>query len=230
MVKMPTVSVVIPTFNEEVNLLRLLPQLLALPFVPEIIVSDGGSSDGTLRVAEMFNTKRTCLAKGRGPQLNAGAQLAENDVLLFLHADSTLPASSYLAFLEALASDPEVRGGAFRFSLSNSIGGWPRIYEFCVDLRCRLFNLPYGDQGFFIRRSNWQDGMQFSDIPLMEDVEWWERLGGKVKMKILPYPLITSARRFERRGYLVSALRNLSTLTRYKLGVSPWKLVKEYNR
>jgi len=99
-----------------------------------------------------------------------------------------------------------------------------------VNLRCRLFNLHYGDQGFFIRRSNWQDGMQFSEIPLMEDVEWWERLRGKVKMKILPYPLITSARRFEQRGYLVSAIRNLSTLTRYKLGVSPLKLVKEYNR
>ena len=230
MVTLPTVSVIIPTYNEEINLLRLLPQLLALPFAPEIIVSDGGSSDGTLRVAEKFKTKITCLAKGRGPQLNAGAQLAENDVLLFLHADSTLPESSYTAMLEALNSDPGLKGGAFRFSLGNSKGGWPRIYAFNVHLRCKLFNLPYGDQGYFIRRSSWEDGLQFLHIPLMEDVEWWERLQGKVKMQILPCPLITSARRFEQRGYLKSAIRNLSLLMRYKIGVSPSKLVKEYDR
>lgn len=226
----PTVSVIIPTLNEETNLNRLLPQLQALTPAPEIIVSDGGSADNSTTVAEQYGVLLSCEGRGRGAQLNAGADLATSDILLFLHADSTFPAASYRGLLESLGAQEELRGGAFRFSLKNTPGLWPRIYEINVQLRCRLINLPYGDQGFFIRRSDWRQGLQFAGIPLMEDVEWWGRVSGILKMRILPYPLITSARRFQRRGYLVSAMRNLWMLTRYKCGVSPLKLVEEYNR
>lgn len=227
-VGLPTISVIIPTLNEERNLRRLLPQLLALSSPPEIIVSDGGSEDLTLEIAEQFGVCITSEGKGRGLQLNAGAKLASNDVLLFLHADSTLPETSYLGFLTTLSEETALNGGAFSFSLQGNKRIWSRIYEFNVMIRCKILNLPYGDQGFFIKRKDWNDGFVFSEFPLMEDVEWWERAGKVLNLKILPYPLITSTRRFENRGFLVNAVRNLWTLTRYKFGVSPEQLVKEY--
>lgn len=230
MQQQPTISVVIPTFNEDVNLLRLLPELLSLVPTPQVLVSDGGSCDNTLAVARQFGVDITSGAKGRGPQLNAGGLQSRGNVLLFLHADSSLPAESYSDLLQTLHHRPELAAGAFRFSLQTTPGGWARTYEFHVGLRNRLLHLPYGDQGFFIRRTWWEKGYQFADIPLMEDVEWWERVSRALPVCILGTPLITSARRFEQRGFLISAMRNLWMLTRYKLGVSPMKLVKEYTR
>lgn len=230
MQKLPSVSVVIPTSNEAANLSRLLPELCTLVPAPQIIVSDGGSSDSTLSVARSYGITCIAAAKGRGPQLNAGGMQATGDVILFLHADSTLPPRSYLGMVQLLAREPELAGGAFRFSLHHTPGAWARIYEFNVGLRNRLLRLPYGDQGFFIRRAIWDRGYHFADQPLLEDVEWWQRLQRERAVRILPWPLITSARRFQQRGYIKSAIRNLWTLTRYKLGVSPVKLAKEYYR
>lgn len=156
--------------------------------------------------------------------------IGAGEAILFLHADCCLPAASYHGLIEILHRWPYVDGGAFRFSLGHTAGLWARVYEFNVGLRSRIFNLPYGDQGFFIRRASWLAGHRFAPLPLMEDVEWWQRLSRELRLAILPWPLITSARRFDERGYLRSALRNLWTLTRYKLGVSPTTLAKEYHR
>jgi hypothetical protein len=91
-------------------------------------------------------------------------------------------------------------------------------------------HLPYGDQAFFIRSPLWNENTRYQDWPLMEDVEWWERMRRQYRMKILPWPVVTSARRFKKRGYAVSAFRNLATLMRYKLGASPDKLARQYNQ
>ena len=224
------VSVVIPTLNEEPSLARLLPVLLSLDPVPHVIVSDGGSTDRTLAVAEDAGVEVVAGCRGRGVQLNAGGDRGNGEVLLFLHADSHLPAASYRGLLQTIGNQPWIDGGAFRFSLAHASAPWARIYEFSVGLRSRLLHLPYGDQGYFIRRRHWQAGHRFASLPLMEDVEWWQRLDRQLRLAIIPWPLITSARRFERRGYLRSALLNLWTLTRYKLGASPHTLAKEYYR
>lgn len=226
----PAVSLVIPTLNEEDNLRKLLPELLALAPPPQIIVSDGGSRDSTEAVALSLGADLVRGVRGRGPQLNLGAEQATGGVIVFLHADSRLPVASYRRFLATLRDCPELDGGAFRFSLANSPGLWPRLYEGNVRLRNRLFNLPYGDQGYFLRRSKWSDKTRFAPWPLMEDVEWWERLSNFLNLRILPLPLITSSRRFEERGYLRSALRNLRTMIRYKQGISPDLLAKEYHQ
>jgi rSAM/selenodomain-associated transferase 2 len=230
MTKEPAVTIVIPTLNEAMNLARLLPELLALVPTPEVIVSDGGSSDSTPMVASSYAVSWIDEARGRGSQLNAGGARASGDIILFLHADSTLPQESYTQMILLLAREPELAGGAFRFSLQSTPGVWARVYEFNVKLRNTLLSLPYGDQGFFIRCAIWDQGYHFTEQPLMEDVEWWQRLYRKKVIRILPWPVITSARRFEQRGYLCSSLRNLWTLTRYKLGVSPVKLAKEYHK
>lgn len=226
----PAVSLVIPTLNEEENLQRLLPELLALAPVPQVIVSDGGSRDHTAELAGKLGADLVHGARGRGPQQNLGADYARGEVIVFLHADSRLPEASYLRFLHTLRHCPQMDGGAFLFSLADSPGLWPRLYEYNVQLRNRLFNLPYGDQGFFLRRHRWSEETRFAPWPLMEDVEWWQRLSGSLDLRILPLPLVTSSRRFEQRGYFRSALRNLRTMIRYKQGISPVTLAKEYHR
>lgn len=223
-------SVVIPTLNEEENLLRLLPELLAFKPAPEIVVSDGGSIDKSLEIAQAFGVTFIAEAQGRGPQLNAGAARCTGEIFLFLHADCLLPAKSYHGLLQTMTVEPQLAGGAFTFSLGRTPGLWPRIYEMNVWLRSRIFNLPYGDQGFFIRRDVWFRGFHFQEQPLMEDVAWWQKMKRHEHVRVLPWPLITSARRFKQRGYLKSAIRNLWTLIRYRCGVSPVRLAKEYHR
>lgn len=230
MAKGLTVSIIIPTLNEEENLRRLLPQLSALQPVPQIIVSDGGSLDETLEIAQHSGATVVTGAKGRGPQLNLGAEKARGDLLLFLHADSTLAATSYQQLVRTMQQQRELDGGTFTFSLAESTGIMPRVYEFFVGLRCTFFSLPYGDQGFFCRRTVFENGYNFAPLVLMEDVEWWCRMKQDHRVVILKAPLITSARRFEERGYLRSGFRNLYTLIRYRLGVSPDKLAEKYYR
>ncbi len=223
-------SLVIPALNEEDNLRRLLPELLAFNPCPQVIVSDGGSTDNTRDIAQELGAIVVSGSRGRGPQLNRGANHCSGKTIFFLHADSIFPEQSYQMLLHTLKNNPKLDGGALRFSLCGTKGQWPRIYESMVWLRNKVFNLPYGDQGFFLRTHHWGKSTKFADWPLMEDVEWWERMDQYFSMRILPLPLVTSARRFEQRGYFISAARNLFTMARYKLGVSPFKLAKEYNR
>jgi uncharacterized protein len=221
------ISVVIPARDEGTNLRALLPRLSALHPRPEVIVAEAGSTDDTRSIALSLGAVVASSAPGRGPQLTGGAQLARGEVLLFLHADSSLSPSSWDA-LHAALRDRDLEGGAFRFSLEGACGIWPRVYEFFVDLRSRWLGLPYGDQGFFVRRETWNRVGPFCAIPIMEDVEWWSRLRRQAQVRILRAPLATSSRRFERRGWLASAVRNLTLLMAWKLGLSPERIVRWY--
>lgn len=221
------ISVVIPARDEAGNLRRILPRMAMLDPVPEIVVAEAGSTDDTRAVALEFGAVLASSPPGRGSQLAAGARIAKRDVLLFLHADSAPSQSSWDALDEALR-DPRLEGGAFRFSLAGTAGIWPRVYEFLVGLRSRWLGLPYGDQGYFVRRATWERVGPFLPIPLMEDVEWWSRLRSQAKVRILHAPLITSPRRFLRRGWLASAMRNLMILVAWRLGVPPERLASWY--
>lgn len=223
----PLVSVIIPVRDEATNLGSLLPLLESLLPRPEIVVAEAGSRDDSRAVARRLGAVLATSVPGRGPQLNAGAAIARGDVLLFLHADSSLASRSWETLHRELR-DPDLEGGAFRFSLEGTPGAWPRVYEFFVDLRSRRLGLPYGDQGFFVRRQTWERVGPFPPIPLMEDVEWWYRLRRQARTKILDAPLVTSARRFQRRGWLASALRNLSSVAAWRLGVSPGRIARWY--
>ena len=220
-------SVVIPARDEANNLRRLLPQIAGLSPAPEIIVAEAASTDDTRSVALELGAVLASSSAGRGHQLAAGAKLAQGEVLLFLHADSSLSQASWTALLLALR-DPNLEGGAFRFSLEGAPGFWPRVYEFFVELRSRWLGLPYGDQGYFVRRATWERIGAFLPIPLMEDVEWWSRLRRQARVKMLAAPLLTSPRRFQSRGWLASAARNLTLLAAWKLGVPPERLVAFY--
>ena len=164
---------------------------------------------------------------GRGTQLNAGAAIARGEWLWFVHADSRLPQGWQDAFRNLTAASDELVGGAFRFALDSR--AWQaRLLERAVACRVRWFGLPYGDQGLFVRRSVFEALGGFAAIPLMEDVEFVQRLKRFGRLRHLKLELTTSARRWQQEGWWRRSLANLLILARYKLGTSPEQLAKRY--
>lgn len=219
------ISVIIPTLNEELTLEKSLISAANSEDV-EIIVSDGGSDDDTLTIAERLAHKTLSSPAGRGVQLNKGADASSGDILLFLHADTILPAGWDVLVREILR-DKAIAGGAFAFSLSGRSISFSFI-TFLVKLRSRLLKLPYGDQALFIRRELFEKLDGFREIPIMEDVELVKGIRKLGKLKILNLPVITSSRRWDKEGWIKTMLRNQLLLFLYHLGVSPERLYRFY--
>lgn len=222
------ISVIIPALNAEAHLPHtfLSISMAAIDgLVGEVIVSDGGSSDHTQAIAEAAGATFVKAPLGRGQQLRAGAEIARKPWLLFLHSDTCLGAG-WEEEAKAFMATGGARAAAFRFKLADS-GAGPRMLEALVALRCRLFRLPYGDQGLLISRKLYDAVGGFSPLPLMEDVDLIRRLG-RGRLKILKAAAITNAERFRRDGYIRRSARNLSCLALYMSGVSPERLVRYY--
>ena len=219
------ISVIIPTLSEELALEKSLISARSSKDA-EIIVSDGGSLDGTLAMAQRLADKAISSPAGRGLQMNRGAAGAAGDILLFLHADTILSAGWYERIREALRDD-RVAGGAFSFSLSRRSPHFTLI-SLMVNLRSRLLKLPYGDQALFIRRTVFEELGGFREIPIMEDLELVKGMRRAGRIAILKQPVITSSRRWEKEGWLWTTARNLSILFLYRLGASPERLYRFY--
>ena len=164
---------------------------------------------------------------GRASQMNAGAEAASGEWLLFLHADSTLPAS-WLQEIAAADRDPQIVAGAFRFAL-DSRDVRARLVEWAVGRRTRWFGLPYGDQGLFVRRSVFEALGGYREIPLMEDVDFVRRVRRKGRLHHADRPLVTSARRWHKAGWLRGVLTNWVLVTAFSAGVSPRRLMRVYS-
>lgn len=210
-----TVSIIIPALNAEETLAATLDSTTG---ALEVIVVDGGSRDRTAAIATDFGTKLVDCKPGRGGQLNVGAAAARGDVLLFLHADTCLPAT-WLALVQTL---PRGRLGAFRFRVAAS-GFRLWVLERCVALRCLFFRLPYGDQALTCWR---EDFPGFADLPLMEDVELVRRMP---QVHFFAGSVRTSARRWQSEGVWHRCWRNIRTFHRYRRGVPPAQLVAFYD-
>ncbi len=222
------ISVVIPTLNAAAHLPATFLSIFDAALdglVTEVIVSDGGSTDNTRAVAESAGASFCTGTKGRGAQLKLGAELARKPWLLFLHADTAL-SKGWEDEVRAFIAKKEGRAAAFSFRLDDS-GLLPRLLQASVALRCRLFALPYGDQGLLISRALYDAAGGFAPIPIMEDVEFVRRLGRK-RIALLKTTAVTSADRFKREGYLRRSARNLWCLTLYFAGTPPERLVKTY--
>jgi len=223
---LPTVSLVIPVLFDADATSALLGTLPSGPSL-EITVVDG-AADPRLEsiVAAHGNAALYRTDAGRARQMNAGAAAATGEWLLFLHADSTLPAG-WLAAIAALEDD--VIGGWFRFALDDA--AWQaRVIERLTAWRVKHLRLPYGDQGIFIRRRVFEALGGYRDAPLMEDVEFVTRMVRAGRVVELPLQLTTSARRWRRDGWFRRSTKNLLLVGLYFLGVKPARLAHWYHR
>jgi len=219
------ISIIIPTLNEAKNIAGLLGSLKGLPGI-EIIVADGGSVDETLMLAESDGVRVIRTAPGRSRQMNAGAEAATGNILLFLHVDCRLP-NGFSHQIQELLSRPGVKAGAFRLAIDGP-GLSYRIIEAAVNLRSILFRMPYGDQALFFIRETFQELGGFPDLPIMEDFALVRKIRKKYRLAIAPASVITSARRWEKWGIAKTTLLNQTLILGYVFGVNPEKLNEWY--
>lgn len=224
----PTLSVVIPTINERVALPCLLDDLapLVADGRAEIVIADGGSTDGTREVAAARNARLVEAGLGRGRQLRAGVAAARAPNLWILHADARVPAETVETVSRHLR---EGLAGPHACRLAIHGDGWPlRVIEAGANLRSRVFALPYGDQGLLLPRATLEAAGGYDDIPLMEDVALALRLRKIAPIHLLPVPIRVSARRWHRDGPWRRSVRNLWLLLRYLAGADPSALAAHY--
>jgi len=220
------VSVIVPTLDEE----RTLDATVAAARqagLTEIIVVDGGSRDRTVDVARACADRVLRGDRGRAAQMNAGAAAARGDVLLFLHADTRLPPGCRRAIAHALV-DERVVGG--RFDLRLDAPGIPyRVVERMISLRSRLTRVATGDQAIFVRRSVFERLGGFPPLPLMEDIAFCRALKRAGRIACLHERVVTSARRWQRRGVVRTVLLMWMLRVAYYAGVSPARLARAYS-
>jgi rSAM/selenodomain-associated transferase 2 len=220
------VSVVVPVLNEERLIGRRLAELSTLG-VHEVIVVDGGSTDGTCAVVAAHPGVRLLRAPtGRAEQMNAGAAVAQGRVLLFLHADVALPLDALLHVERAL-SDPSVVGGAFRTWTVPDAPHWMAPLLHLADLRSRYSSLPYGDQAVFVRASVFRRVGGFPNIPLMEDLAFSRKMRRAGRIRLVRARVQVSGRRFLERPVFYALLVNTYPLL-HRLGVPPTWLARFY--
>ncbi len=221
------ISIVIPTLDADGGLpacLGCLGEGLHAGLIRELVISDGGSGDATLRIAEQAGARIVTGAPSRGGQIGRGIATAEADWLLVLHADTHLAEGWAQAVLPVLTQP-----GAWHFRLRFDANGlMPRWVAGWANLRSRLFRLPYGDQGLLIHRDVLEAVGGYPDLPLMEDVALARRL--KRRLRALPATAVTSAEKYRRQGWSRRGAYNLGTLARYFAGGDVARLARRYRR
>jgi len=217
------VSIIMPVLNEAPALTSFL-QHHVIPESCELIIVDGGSSDGGL--GDLPGRVRVIQsARGRARQMNAGAEAACGEVLFFLHVDSVLP-HNWLEFLRQFWHSDKA-WGRFDVQLTGS-HTWFRVIEFMMNQRSRFSGIATGDQGIFVLRSEFARLSGYADIPLMEDIEISRRLKRVSSPFCISEQLTTSSRRWETYGILRTILLMWRLRLYYFLGVPPEHLARFY--
>jgi len=217
----PLISIIIPTLNEEKTISACLGGTQNAINV-ERIVADGGSRDRTVEVSRSCGATVIHSPKGRARQMNAGAQAAAGEVLLFLHADTCLP-SGFASTVRHTLALPGIVAGAFEFRLDAPSPGL-RLIERTTNWRSRRLQMPYGDQAIFVPAALFHEIGGFPDIPIMEDFEFIRRIKRKGRIHIVRQPAITSARRWHALGLWKTTLINQLIIIAYYLGIPPARI------
>ena len=230
-----TISVIIPTLNEERTIMATLAHTAALGF-DELIVVDGGSLDQTPVLVESYRRRTQSPAQspvrlvtapcGRARQMNEGAKASGGEILLFLHADTQLPGDAK-TMIDTTLADQRMVGGRFdvRFDRPSM---WGTIISRMMNWRSRLSGIATGDQALFVRRPIFEQMGGFADMPLMEDIEFSRRLKRKGATAALTATVTTSFRRWEQHGPLRTILLMWTIRFLYWVGISPSHLVDWY--
>jgi len=219
-----TITVIVPVLNERPSLPACLDSIRRGIPGARIVVSDGTSIDGSMEwLAAQPDVGLVTSARGKGPQQNAGAALADTDVLLFLHADSELPDDAGEKLTAAFA-DPKVAGGCFFVRFAERRPRSLHVLAWAMTVRALLLRHSYGDQALFLRRSIFQRVGGFPDWPLFEDYELVRRSKAHGRFAVLSSPLPLSARRFLRHGVWRTVIRVFLLQVGFYCGASPERL------
>jgi len=225
-----SIGVVVPVLNESTRLKALVDKLHQLEF-EQIVIVDGGSADGSRELARTLMAAHPDVSalrsmRGRAYQMNAGARQCTTDALLFLHADTSLPADAARAIRDAVA-----RGALWgRFDVRFDDGGpLLRVIAHAMNLRSALTGICTGDQAVFITRRCFDEIGGYAGLPLMEDIELASRMKRRQRPSRLRIPVTTSARRWRHQGVLVTVLRMWMLRVLFWLGVPARALARRYH-
>ncbi len=219
----PTLSIVIPTVNEADNLPDTLAVLGDSPHI-EIIVADAGSTDATVLCAEQAGARVLHCERGRALQMNAGADAARASTLLFLHAD-TRPPFGYREQIDLVLSRTGVVAGAFRLAFDDTRPAI-KLIERVAGFRSKHLQVPYGDQGLFLRRDTFEKVGGFEAVPILEDWLMVKTLRELGRIETTSAAAITSSRRWRNEGTLKTTALHWLILTAYSCGVDPQRLAR----
>jgi rSAM/selenodomain-associated transferase 2 len=221
------ISIIVPTLNESA---AIEPALLALQPLRarghEVIVVDGGSRDNTLSFARKHADRAVMSGAGRALQMNAGAEYAKHEILLFLHADTLLPESADQLIHAALAPE-EKCWGRFDVRLDHSHPVY-RLIETSINWRSHLSGVATGDQAIFVERKFFERVGSYDRLPLMEDVTLSKKLRHFARPARITTPVLTSARRWEQRGVLRTILLMWLLRSAFFFGADPQRLAELY--
>jgi rSAM/selenodomain-associated transferase 2 len=224
-------AVVVPTLNDDAALAHFLPRLAQLASPPdEVIVVDGAASEATAAICAKSGCAWIATPPGRGLQLGAGAMAAraaraQAHILWFVHADCQPHPDAARAIRESVRNGAS--GGYFRFRFGGERNFMKRLLEWCIAWRCRVA-MVYGDQGIFVTRAAYDASPGFSAQPLFEEVALVRALKRTGDFVALELPMIVSARRWERDGFLRRTLHNRVLALGFILGVRSNTLARWY--
>ncbi|MCC5651077.1 TIGR04283 family arsenosugar biosynthesis glycosyltransferase [Nostoc sp. XA013] len=221
------ISIIIPTLNEAENIKEAIAT--TQPGINiEVIVVDGGSDDDTVAIAQSLGVKIISSSPGRAVQMNTGAVAATGEILLFLHADTCLP-TGFDNMVRIVLQQPGTVAGAFKLRIDASLLSL-RWVEWGINVRSHFYQMPYGDQAIFLTKTVFHQIGGFPELPIMEDFELIRRLKRIGRILIIPTPVVTSARRWLRKGVFKNTLLNQIVIIAYLLGVSPERICSWYCR
>lgn len=220
-----SLSIIIPTLNEGVNIVKTLECTARSPNV-EVIVVDGGSKDGTVELAKSWGAVLLTSSPNRALQMNAGAYIAKGKILLFLHADTLLP-KEFHSHIKRIINTPGAVAGAFRLRIDAESHGF-RLIEELANWRTSFFQMAYGDQGIFLKAKTFHEIKSFPQIAIMEDFNLIRQLRKRGNIMLAPASVITSARRWEKLGIIKTTLINKAVVSAYWMGIKPSYIAKWY--
>ncbi len=228
------ISVIIPTYNEETQIEQTIQNALQ-GFRVEVIVADGGSLDATCELARDLGVS-VCSCppehRGRARQMNFAMQMAQGDIVLFLHADSLLPPLWDMAVRESMVgreSFDAMRLGHFRFAVSGDFWG-KKLLTWGTNIRARCLRKPYGDQGFFLRREHFLALGGYDEVPFLEDVLFTKKVKAVGELCEVDMSLLTSGRRWQDHGFFRVTMLNQFLLIAAAWGVDLHILQRVYRK